>query len=425
MNPFLLSRKAMLRLSPKRERMQRIALLALAGLLLWGCAGGPRFPKGVRLEEVEVPSEAGGMPNLFTDGEGLWLSWVEFVDDTTDALVWSRLHEGAWLPPQEVARGSNWFVNWADFPSLAVFADGRTMAAHWLQMRGEGTYDYDVHIALSHDGGRTWPVEFIPHRDSVAAEHGFVTLLPLPDNRVQAFWLDGRQAPKGGPMTVRTAAFDTEGRLTDEALLDDRTCDCCQTDAVRAAHGLVVAWRDRSEGEIRDIFTSRQTEDGWTDGRPVHADNWMIAGCPVNGPALAAQGDEVVIVWFTMADDEPKVQMAFSHDGGATWSAPLRLDEGHAMGRVDVVWTPEGHALASWLEQQPAEDPDAAPSGKIVARMVAAEGRMSPVWTLTPTDPSRRSGFPILERAGNDIFLAWTEVTDQGTRPRTARLGWE
>ncbi len=400
----------------------RGALLILA---VMGCAGKARFPRGVSLHVLETPSQQGGMPNFFTDGEALWLSWVEFVDDTTDALVWSRLEGGSWRPAREVARGSNWFVNWADFPSIAVFADGQTMAAHWLQMHGQGTYEYDVRIAISHDGGHSWPISFVPHRDGLAAEHGFVTLLPLPDNRVQAFWLDGRQTVEGGPMTVRTAAFDSLGRLTDEALLDGRTCDCCQTDAVATARGLLAAWRDRSQDELRDIYTAYTTDEGWAPGRPVHADRWKIAGCPVNGPALAARGEEVVIAWFTMAEDDPRVLVAFSSDGGKSWSAPLRLDQGDALGRVDVVWAPQGPAMVVWLSQEAEEAAPGAPSGKIEGRMVTPEGALGPLWTLTPADASRRSGFPILERAADDLYLAWTQVSEAGTRVRTARLVFE
>ncbi len=395
----------------------------IASMLLASCTPQPSFPHFEGLTPITVPSDAGGQPNLFAHHDQLYLSWVEYLNDTTDVLMWTQLEsENQWAQPREVTRGHNWFVNWADFPSLAVFADGHTMAAHWLQMHGEGTYEYDVHIAISHDGGHSWPIEFVPHRDSIAAEHGFVTLLPRPDNQMQAFWLDGRQTPDGGPMTVRTAVFDSLGRLSEEALVDSRTCDCCQTDAVWTSSGPLAAWRDRSPEEIRDIFTSYNTAQGWAEPLAVHHDGWLIAGCPVNGPALAAHGQQVVIVWFTMADNEARVQAAFSSDGGRQWSEPMRLDTGQALGRVDVVWLPDRQgAMATWLQQVPNAQ-DEAPGGKIMARFFDSSGHMSELFALAESDPSRQSGFPILARVDKRIYLAWTAVTDQGTQVRTAKV---
>jgi len=270
------------------------------------------------------------------------LSWVEYLNDTTDALVFSKLENEKWSTPKTIATGSDWFVNWADFPSLVAYEDeGKTLAAHWLQKRAEGTYDYDVHIAQSKDGGDTWSSSFIPHRDSIAAEHGFVSMLPTSDNKIFATWLDGRNT-KGegheedshghghhGAMTLRTAVFDENGKLSEEAELDNRICDCCQTSAAMTDDGVIVAYRDRSEKEIRDISIVRKVNGKWTTPKPVFNDNWLIAGCPVNGPALAANGKNVAIAWFTMSEEKPQVKVAFSDDSGANFSEPIRIDEGN------------------------------------------------------------------------------------------------
>jgi hypothetical protein len=90
------------------------------------------------LVEIPNPCREGGESNLFVDDRGVaWLSWVEFIDDSTDVLYCTWLEQGAWVPAREVARGNNWFVNWADFPSLAVFpgTGGQGLTAHWLQKR--------------------------------------------------------------------------------------------------------------------------------------------------------------------------------------------------------------------------------------------------------------------------------------------------
>jgi hypothetical protein len=62
--------------------------------------------------------------------------------------------------------------------------------------------------------------------------------------------------------------------------------------------------------------------------RTLHADGWKIDYCPVNGPAAGAIGDTVAVAWFTGAQDTSRVRVAFSTDAGATFSAPVRADDG-------------------------------------------------------------------------------------------------
>ena len=49
----------------------------------------------------------------------------------------------------------------------------------WLEKSGSGTYAYDVRMATSKDGGRTWSKPFLLNRDGRKTEHGFVTLALL------------------------------------------------------------------------------------------------------------------------------------------------------------------------------------------------------------------------------------------------------
>jgi hypothetical protein len=105
----------------------------------------------------EVPSPAApgsGEPFLYATPAGaVYLSWVEPFGDG-HRLRFAVWHEDGWNSPRTIARGANWFVNWADVPSVIATDDGR-MAAHWLQKSGPDTYAYDVRVAQSFDGGKT------------------------------------------------------------------------------------------------------------------------------------------------------------------------------------------------------------------------------------------------------------------------------
>ena len=370
---------------------------------------------------IPNPVEEGGEPNLFVSQDGaVYLSWIEYLDDTTDVLQFSRWENEGWSAPIPVSKGTDWFVNWADFPSLAAYeGSGQNLAAHWLQMSAEGTYDYDVKIAQSSDGGQNWSDPFVLHRDSIAAEHGFVTLLPLSEDRMFATWLDGRNTKKEGPenaMTLRCAEFDPDGNLYEEAELDSRICDCCQTDATLTSNGPLIVYRDRSESEIRDISIVRKINGQWTAPKTLYEDNWTIAGCPVNGPAADSKGEKLAVAWYSMAENKPQVKVVFSADAGESFRPPVRLDDGNPLGRVDVIFLSDDKILVSWLEKT-------AEGAEIRAAKVAfEEDQIQEKYTLVQSSDSRKSGFPIIAASKEQVFMAWTDVDSISTTVKTALI---
>jgi hypothetical protein len=407
--------------------MMRLTQLALLLVVVWGCAEESASYNGPMMTELPCPAGESAQPNLFVmdDGRPL-LSWVGFLDDTTDALMFSIYDEGEWSNPKTAAQGGNWFVNWADFPSMAVFSgSSEAMAGHWLQKSDKGTFDYDVRIAQSNDGGQAWNESFIIHRDSIAAEHGFVTMIPVSKDKLFATWLDGRNT-KGedvtaddhghhGAMTIRGAQFDRKGNLYNEVELDAKTCDCCQTDAAMTSQGIVVVYRDRTDDEIRDIYIVREQADGWTEPVAVHNDGWKIAGCPVNGPAIAAHEDFVALAWHSEANSEPKVQLVYSRDAGATFSNPIRIDNGSPMGRVDVSILSDGSTYVTWLENEEK-------GAVVLGAHVDANRAILNKTTLVKSDAARRSGFPILESTKYGLMMAWTDAGSTSTKVRTGLI---
>lgn len=378
-------------------------------------------PEAYFIKDIHFSTLWGGEPNLSVNAEGeVLFSWIEYLDETLNGLQYFWIEDGKSGEIGVVDTGSNWFINWADFPSVVPFGDGKTLAAHWLQMSAPGTYDYDVHLAISKDGGKTWPTEFIPHEDGVNAEHGFVSMVPRDKDKMFAVWLDGRNTKtidengNKGAMTLHGAVFDREGNILEDYELDSRICDCCQTTAATTDEGIIVAYRDRSEGEVRDIFVIRQTAEGWSEPVAVHSDNWLINGCPVNGPQLAVRGDRVALVWFTSADNDPRVNIAFSNNEGKTFSAPIRMNDNKALGRVDVAWINNSEVLLTWMESGDY-------SGIRLAR-VNYRGEVIYKGNLATTDPGRKTGFPKLAVGKNGIYMGWTVVGDSLTGVKLVQL---
>lgn len=402
-----------------------LSLLVFLALVV-GCTDTSEGRFDVRLSELNPPTgEASGEPFLSTSGEAVYMSWLQATSTGGQELLFSRLDGDTWSAPARIAASDRFFVNWADFPSLTPGRDGK-LWAHWLQRGSEGGYDYGIRIVRSSDGGATWSEPFTPHEDGTPTEHGFVSVMPT-DDGIGLIWLDGRQMDGGhgdepsasGAMTLRYREIAANGTPGPEMLLDARTCECCQTWVTATPSGPVAVYRDRSEGEIRDIYVTRLVDGTWTEGVPVHEDGWTIGACPVNGPKSAMAAGHLAVTWFTAADDLARVKVAFSRDNGASFGPPLVIDDGNPGGRVDLLGLESGDFLVTWLERT------GGAGAEVRMRRVSPAGALSESVILTTTASSRATGFPrIIAEPRGSILLAWTDASGTPTRVRVTRIEW-
>ena len=389
--------------------------VAIVGVLLLTAvlsAAAQQKPSPWTLAVVPANSPASpgsAQPQLTVSSKGILLSWVERQGPKA-TLKFSEYSGSGWTAARTVASGDNWFVNWADVPSVFRLPSG-TIVGHWLQKSGPGTYAYDVRLAYSTDNGQTFSRSFLPHNDGTQTEHGFASLLSV-GRGLGLVWLDGREmhgdghgAPgqtPAGAMTLRYAAFGPDWKQTADLLVDNRVCECCPTTAAVTADGPIVAYRNRSDQEIRDIYVSRLENGKWTPGKPVADDNWHITGCPVNGPMLSARGRHVALAWFTGKENQTRSFVAFSADSGRTFGPPVRVDDEAALGRVDAELLDDGSALVSWIEY-------ANRVAQFRVRRIEPSGAKSASVTVATISNDRTSGYPRIATSGNRLVMAWVE----------------
>jgi hypothetical protein len=389
--------------------------MVLAAVIVAGSA------HAASISDAGSPAAAGsGEPFLFAGRSGLLMSWLEPVaggKEKETALRFARFSNGRWTAPRTIVQRNDFFVNWADFPSVVEDVKG-TLFAHWLQKSGKDVYAYDVRFAVSRDGGRTWDAPRLLNRDGRKGEHGFASLVPLPGGGVAAAWLDGRNMVEGkeeGEMTLRYATIDRNGKILSETELDHRTCECCTTGMALAGGTAVVVYRDRSADEVRDIAVVRGTPLGWSKPQLLHADGWKIAGCPVNGPQTDARGKSVAVAWYSGANDAGRAYVAFSGDGGETFGAPVVIDDGKPVGRVDLVMIDPDSAVVTWSEQT-------ASGAELRARLVNRNGRPAPSVKVADSSAARAAGFARAAAVGRDVYVAWTEQNAAAKRVRITRV---
>ena len=399
--------------------MKLLSALIIASLLLSSCQKNQeKATENSALQNVESPAGSdASLPYLIKGGDDLlYMSWVVKRDSGWIDLKYSVQKEDIWQTPEVIASGNDWFVNWADYPMMAVDKQGN-MIAHFLAKSSSGTYSYDVNVVYKPVGGE-WSESIIPHDDGTPTEHGFVTMLPKNDGTFLLSWLDGRNTGGGdhdsgghgggGAMTIRTAALDMMGNLTQEAELDSRVCDCCQTGGAMTPGGPVIVYRDRSEEEMRDMSFVRFVGNDWSEPKTVNSDGWKIAGCPVNGPRIAAYENTTATAWFTAAEGIAKVKVAFIDDSGASFQEPIIVDDSVSVGRVDIVMIDNQSACVSWLDLE-----DETPLIKF--RKVSKDGSMSDPVVVSETSASRGSGFPQMEVIDGTLYFAWTRIEEDKT----------
>lgn len=369
-------------------------------------------------------TEQTSLPYLFAGSEGIMITWVKMLDNSTAQLRYSHLEGDKWTEPKAITQGADWFLNWADFPSITE--NKGHLLTHFLQRSSQGKYSYDVKLNILGDGNSLWKTGLPLHTDSTYTEHGFVSAVPFGNDSFFVTWLDGRNTgmPAGhdhsghaGAMSIRAATVNLDGSITDEVELDTRTCDCCQTTTAMTENGPIVVYRDRSETEVRDITITRLVDGSWTSPKPVHTDGWEINGCPVNGPKVDANGKSVVVAWFTGVNDAPKVKIAFSTNAGESFGTLIQVSSTNALGRVDVALLDEHSAILTWMET----DNEAS---YLQAAKVTATGLGNPI-QITQVDPARKSGFPQMEVYGENVYFAWTEIDGESSHVNTASLAKE
>ena len=178
------------------------------------------------------------------------LSFMQRTEQGAD-LKFARLEGDRWEPPQNVVNDPQMFVNWADLPSVTPL-NSEHWVAHWLSKSAPETYAYDVLVAFSTDTGATWTEPVRPHTDGTPTEHGFVSIRDAQGSPA-LLWLDGRKTgskavddPRASAMTLRTATVAPDGSLSDEQLIDNMVCDCCQTDVAVSSDGPIAVYRNRT-----------------------------------------------------------------------------------------------------------------------------------------------------------------------------------
>jgi len=344
----------------------------------------------------------------------LIVSWVE-TKAANNTVRFAIYDDGAWSPVQTVASTQ---AKLAASPAVFGLDDG-SLSAFWMQAvkNEKDRYAADIYWVRSQDGGQTWTTPTKPYGAQARIYDAQMSLAAMPDANMALVWTDSRHVnrdedPKAAHKTSRyqvmAAILGKDGEVGKEMVLDNDVCSCCRVYTDAENDGLVTVYRDHLKGEVRDISAVRWQPGGVLNSSPVHDDNWVINGCPSNGPSVDLSNNRAVVAWFSAGDGNAKVSLSFAADN-KPFNPPIVVDD-HAVGFTKALLLDDGSALVVWRS-------NAGPEEELMLAQVTPEGKISHRKTLF------RGGFPrwpsnylSLEKIGNEAFIAWTDPVKKTVR---------
>ena len=383
----------------------------IGGFLLLLALAIPGFGQILKVEPIANPAPAGSLEAHWSttqDGSPL-LSWIEPLKDGSYALRYAIRRGAQWSEPHTIVANRRFFRQPAESPSVVSFPGG-ALLAEWVEIPKESSEAEYVYVSASKDGIQ-WTTPVMANQDRSPVQHALVSMVASGDREASLIWLEALKG-EDAPSVLKRTLVSSEGKVVKEESLDADVCTCCPTSSVRTARGMLVAYRDHTSQEIRDIAVIRFENGRWSPSKILNPDKWEINACPVNGASAAAKDNRVAIAWYTEADDKPRVQLVFSSDAGTTFTKPMAVSTGYALGHASTALNADGGAFVSWMEEGDK-------TSRVLARFVSAAGAAGPVIQIAQGS-TQSLGYPRLLQAGNETWIAWGNSA--AAKVQTARL---
>ena len=189
-------------------------------------------------------------------------------------------------------------------PKVAVKSDGTVLAVYeTVAPTAENKWAGFVHYIQSFDKGKTWTQPLCVHQDTALGKnHGYVAIARLGDGEIGACWLDESLANAKLGRSIKFAKTNGRNGFQNEILIDSFACQCCRTAISSDDKGNVdIMFRNIAAGSVRDITVSTSRDNGkmFSPSVTFSNDNWVIDGCPEDGPSVADKNKNTYATWFT------------------------------------------------------------------------------------------------------------------------------
>lgn len=307
-----------------------------------------------------------------------------------------------------------------DPPTVAVAADHTIFVAWTAKVDSTSAHATDVYLSASRDNGRTFADPVKVNDDIKPAVHGMHSLTITKDGRIYLAWLDERNVSPMPAMDMKTnqrtsghhmesnrelfIASSSDGGHTFSAnqRVATNVCPCCKTALAMDNDGRVyVSWRQVLPGDFRHIAIASSIDEGRTfsEMKVVSDDQWMLAGCPVSGPALALSQDGTLrVLWYSAGKNgETGLYSSESKDHGQSFGQRVLIAGGETFG-TPVLLKAGNYFTSVW----------GAISGKVMIESLSSnDARPAEAFQIVNGE------LPAAATISGNLFVAYIQKSDQ------------
>ncbi len=328
----------------------------------------PSKPIPVR---VSLDGTDAAEPAIAASQDGsIFVAWVEHQPEgKADVFVRKIAPDKTQSTPVRVNTEAGNATAWrGDPPTIAIAPDG-VMYVVWTSKAAAKGHENNLYLSISRDSGVSFGKPIKINDDEKPGVHGMHSFAIDKQGRIYFAWLDERNLKPAAPMTKHRGeahamernrevfvAYSEDGGVTisKNQMIANEACPCCKTAIAVSPDGNVyVGWRQVLAGELRHIAIASSTDRGKTFVKPiiVSDDQWVIAGCPVSGPALSAGNiGNLTVLWYTAGGAGTQgLYASRSTDGGRTFATRQLVSAGVVFGNPSLLFEPKSnHLFAVW-----------------------------------------------------------------------------
>lgn len=345
---------------------------------------------------------------LTSDEEGRPLvSWVEMKDDREKYLYFAFWDEGDALfaEPEILQLPDHTAVHEEGMPKMAVKRDGSLLVFYEVSESSPHSRwgVSDIRFQRSFDRGKTWtsPRSVDPDKP-MDASASFSGIARLADGEIGIGWLGTNPDTARVGRPVLFAKSTAEGDFSPPVVVDSTACQCCRVAMTGREDGaIVVAYRDLSPEDIRDISYAVSTDGGQSFGPPrdVSGDQWKVPGCPHNGPSVISDGENSYLVWFS-GGAESGIRFAEVDESGEVIGRRLLSGAGRF---AQICKMADGFIAAAYNEEYRKNDQI---YNRVILSGIHEFGEQPKELSVGEVE----AGYPVLHPLGEDgVVVAWRE----------------
>lgn len=283
-------------------------LFALLFCVLQSCTSARHDPEESFPVVLSDSSHTASCVFLTTDENNrVVVSWVE-IDSSENKFFffagWDA-DKNTFSSPKAIPMAENASIHEEGMPKIAFKSDGTLVAIYETNIPVENSRFglSDIQYLSSSDRGKTWTEpQSIQKSTLQQGSVSFANILRLDDGEIGLSWLGTDLAKAGGGRPVQFARTEGKNAFSAPITIDPNACQCCRTAISSDGEGHIrVLYRDILPGSVRDISLSSSTNNGKSFQEPASFsnDNWVLEGCPHNGPSVVSKGDTTYVAWYT------------------------------------------------------------------------------------------------------------------------------